>query len=406
MVRRCIKIMSNLVVTLDNAIRKFEAAEANLSKLERLWDQIQHLTPSGIIFGSDEEYEDLCRAYSNIIKELPKIDGWKPTSEPIELDGIAQSRLDAKELGEIGVEVSVERWIEEPGRELREYRFKFNQKRRQLIRQAVSKVITDVNNMLSSLDSLHQDKEGRVDLSEEAQWVQLKEKIKELNTLLGSSVPRPSRWSDLHRHLHFGMLGDLFDIINHDWPTIKDSLMKSLYDQNDPIPTGINDLSELVAKNPTGSIVTKLSWDKLSPDEFERLIFTLISSEEGYENPEWLMHTNAPDKGRDLSVYRIIKDNLSGVIRKRVIIQCKHYLTKSISPIEIAVLKEQVKHWEPPRLDVVVIATSGRFTADAVSSIEKHNQSDSALSIEMWPESHLENLLVRRPSLLGEFNLR
>jgi hypothetical protein len=398
--------MKNSVVTLDNAIRKFKAAEANLSKLERLWDQIQHSTPGGIVFGPDEEYEDLCRAYSNIIKELPKIDGWKPTSEPIELDGIAQSRLEAKELGEIGVEVSVERWIEEPGRELREYRFKFDQKRRQLIRQAVSKVVTDVGNMLSSLDSLHHDKEGRVDLSEEAEWVQLKEKIKELNTLLGSSVPRPSRWSDLHRHLHFGMLGDLIDIINNDWPTIKDSLMKSLYDQNDPIPTGIDDLSELVAKNPTGTIVTKLGWDKLSPDEFERLIFTLISSEEGYENPEWLMHTNAPDKGRDLSVYRIIKDNLSGVNRKRVIIQCKHYLTKSISPIEIAVLKEQVKHWEPPRLDVVVIATSGRFTADAVSSIEKHNQSDSALTIEMWPESHLENLLVRRPSLLGEFNLR
>ncbi|MFM5642060.1 restriction endonuclease [Aeromonas veronii] len=153
-------------------------------------------------------------------------------------------------------------------------------------------------------------------------------------------------------------------------------------------------------------MVVQLKWEKLSPDDFERVIFALISSEKGYENPEWLMKTNAPDRGRDLSVLRVHNDPLGGVFRHRTIIQCKHWLSKSVSVSDIAELKEQMKLWEPPKVDIHVIATSGRFTSDAVALVERHNQSDSGLRIEMWPESHLERLLSRRPSLIAEFGLR
>ncbi len=116
--------------------------------------------------------------------------------------------------------------------------------------------------------------------------------------------------------------------------------------------------------------------------------------------------TNAPDRGRDLSVYRVHVDGLGGTIRQRVIIQCKNWLAKSVGAPEIAILREQTKMWEPPRVDVYVIATSGRFTSDAVALIEKHNNSNSALRIEMWPESHLERLLASRPAIISEFSLR
>ncbi len=62
--------------------------------------------------------------------------------------------------------------------------------------------------------------------------------------------------------------------------------------------------------------------------------------------------------------------------------------------------------WEHPRVDVLVIATTGRFSSDAVSHIEAQNDSDRALSIEMWPESHMERLLAERPALIAEFRLR
>jgi Restriction endonuclease len=144
----------------------------------------------------------------------------------------------------------------------------------------------------------------------------------------------------------------------------------------------------------------------LSDEDFERLVFSLISDVPGYENPEWLTRTNAPDRGRDLSVARIITDPLSGVMRSRVLIQCRNWLTKSVGPTDVATLKEQMTTWVPPKVDVLVIATSGRFTSDAVAIVEKHNGGDRALKIEMWPESHLERLLAVRPALIAEFGLR
>jgi hypothetical protein len=118
------------------------------------------------------------------------------------------------------------------------------------------------------------------------------------------------------------------------------------------------------------------------------------------------MKTNAPDRGRDLSAYRVYADPLAGTLRQRVIIQCKHWQSKSVAPSDIATLKEQMKLWEPPRVDIHVIVTSGRFTSDAVAVVEKHNQSDSALRVEMWPDSHLELLLANRPAIIAEFGLR
>jgi hypothetical protein len=65
-----------------------------------------------------------------------------------------------------------------------------------------------------------------------------------------------------------------------------------------------------------------------------------------------------------------------------------------------------MKLWEPPRVDILIIATSGRFTTDAIQYVENINQSDTALHIELWAESHLEMLLASRPALIGEFGLR
>ena len=157
---------------------------------------------------------------------------------------------------------------------------------------------------------------------------------------------------------------------------------------------------------PRGEVLAKLAWHSLDEEDFERLIFALISHTPGYENPQWLTRTHAPDKGRDLSVDRVSEDRLGGSQRRRVIIQCKHWLSRSVGVPDIGVTRDQMKLWEPPRVDVLVIATSGRFTSDAVSLVDKHNQGDTALRIEMWPDSHLEMLLARRPELVAEFQLR
>jgi hypothetical protein len=391
---------------LNAALRHFEAAEANLNKAEKVLSEIDKSIPEGIAFGDDPEYEANCRSFSGLLASLPNIDGWKPDIYLMDLDEIAQHRLDAQEVGEVESQVAVERRIGEPARHLREYRYRFNQKRRELVRDTLTELVDGIDaNMRHLGRQLSSDVKSN-EVVDNPEFEKLKENVAQIGTLLGSSVAKPSRWSDLHRHMRFGTMGDLHDIVEHDWPAVKASLRKSLYGEKEPVPVDVEDLGALVSKKPRGSVATKLLWERLSDEQFERLVFVLISSEKGYENPEWLMKTNAPDRGRDLSVYRVYADPLGGTIRQRVIIQCKHWQSKSVGPSEIATLKVQMRMWEPPRVDIHVIATSGRFTSDAVTIVEKQNQSDSALRIEMWPESHLEWLLASRPAIIAEFGLR
>jgi hypothetical protein len=390
---------------LKAALKSFEATEANLGKLEKLWDEISALVPRGIVFGPHPKYEDLVRSYKHILDSLPRIDGWKPESLPMDLNDVAQSRLDALELGEPPAEIAVENWIESPADDLREYRFQFNKKRRALIRDQLIRLIDTID---GNVRQIHKENEGK-ELSEKVNgsiWLSLRKNVDEIDALLGSSVDRPPRWRDMLRHLHFGMVGDCRDIETHDWPAVKAGLRDSLYGAHEPLPVDIEDLAYVVDAKPRGRVTTKLNWSKLSPEGFERLVFALISNEQGYENPEWLMHTNAPDRGRDLSVTRVSIDPLLGTHRDRVVIQCRHRIKSSVSVADVATLRENMKAWGEPRVDILIVATSGRFSADAVSAIEKQNSSGDALRIEMWPESHLERILAARPALIAEFALR
>jgi hypothetical protein len=393
--------------SLNAALRHFETTEANLAKLEKTWKDLRAIIPNGIAFVEDDpNYESNSRSFYNIWDSLPKIDGWKPVIKLLELNDIAQARLDAAEINDIEYKAGIEWHINEPAKIIREYRNRYNQKRRELIRDTILSLTISIDGYLREITSnFDVNNESKLDNIRPI-FDNIKNCYDQMDALLGSSVKRPSRWSDMGRHLYFGMLNDLHDILNMDWPSIKAGLQDTLYGEKEPIPIGVIDIGNLTVQNPKGSVATKLKWNALSEEEFERLIYLLISNEQGYENPEWLMKTNAPDRGRDISVYRVYSDPLSGTIRERVILQCKHWLTKSIGPIEIATLRDQMKLWEPPRIDVHIIATSGRFTADAVAFIEKHNLADSALKIEMWPESHLERLLASRPAIIGEFSLR
>ena len=389
---------------LNAALRQFEATEANIVKAEKALSDMEALIPDGIAFGGPPAYDEHLAVLLHIVQALPKIDGWTLKIAPMSLDEIAQCRLDALESDMFESRIYVEQSVEQPSRMLREYRFRFDRKRRELVRESLLERIDAVDAILREL-AKYEPAEDSV-LIEHERFDDLKTEIAQISVLHGGKVRDLPRWGSLNRHLGFGMVGDLDDIIKHDWPSVKPALSKSLYGDQDPVPVDIEDLGVLVSARPKGPVATKLKWASLDETEFERLIFALISAGPGYENPEWLMPTSAPDKGRDLSVIRVANDPLAGTIRHRVIIQCKHWQSKSVGVAEFATLKEQMKLWEPPKVDVHVIATSGRFTADSVSAIERHNQSDSGLRVEMWPESHLERLLAARPHIIAEFKLR
>jgi hypothetical protein len=87
-----------------------------------------------------------------------------------------------------------------------------------------------------------------------------------------------------------------------------------------------------------------------------------------------------------------------------VILACKH--TDKVNLKVVSELQAQMRLWNSPRVDELIVVTTGRFTTDAIDWIEKHNQSSDAMRIEMWANSHLERLLAQRPELIAEFKLR
>lgn len=150
----------------------------------------------------------------------------------------------------------------------------------------------------------------------------------------------------------------------------------------------------------------ELAWEKIDFTAFERLIFQLVVETEGYENVDWLMHTNAADHGRDVSAVRLRKDPLSGHSSQRVAIQCKHWLSRAIRDIDASQAIVSISHWDSPPFDVLVLATSGRFTSDAIAWIERHNSRGQRPIVEVWNDARLEFLLNDRPHLIRTFGLR
>jgi hypothetical protein len=224
---------------INSALRQFEATEANLEKLERLWTEIKQLIPEGLSFGTNPMYDERVRAYREVLLALPKIEGWKPVSLPLDLDDIGRNRFDAKEVGELEAEVIVEREIEAPGRELAEYRHQLVKKRRQLIRSAMGDLIAAFDNTLRVLhEKIPADAPTNEKIAD-PDWDKLKDQVRAIEMLLGSALPRPAGWGSLGRHLFFGMVQDLRDIIKSDWPSSRTGLTKGLYDENEPVPVDV-----------------------------------------------------------------------------------------------------------------------------------------------------------------------
>jgi hypothetical protein len=168
--------------TMNAALRRFEAVEANLVKAERLLDAIEAAIPQGIVFGSNAEYESNGHHFDGLYAALPKIKGWKPEIHLMELDEIAQNRLDAQEVGEVECVISVERSIEEPSKTLRQYRLRFDQMRRELVRDALRELIAGADDCIHVLSQLPEPAERNLDVSQE-RFEELKQNVAEINVL-------------------------------------------------------------------------------------------------------------------------------------------------------------------------------------------------------------------------------
>ncbi|MGV9502701.1 restriction endonuclease [Streptomyces sp. NPDC003642] len=387
---------------LEELLRAMDRTAANLKKLESVWERAQPFIPSGPQRGSDPQYDGLRAAWTDLLSGLPPIDGWTITEPLPDIDEMGQAYIDHLD---IGVPPSaVDAAGEKPGADLAAYRYRLERSRRRAARGRLEQLVATVDALLpiAVQDSARDSQEVLSnDLTEKIEAA-----IGEIARLLGEDAESIDRWWDLQRHMRFSQGHDWHDIVEFDWPAVRAGIEVNSLGDSDPLPVPDMDLGHAASGNLTGAATLALPWERLDDDGFERLLYDLLRDIPEHQNVQWLMQTRAPDRGRDLSLDRVLRDGSGGVRTERVIIQAKHWRSRSVNA---AALNETVvagKLWGPPLVRGIVIATSGRFTADAVAWAERHNSEGTAPHVELWPDSRLETLLAQRPHIAAAHGLK
>jgi hypothetical protein len=316
---------------------------------------------------------------------LPLIDGWRIDRELPDVGAIGRGFIDYFEIGE--VPSGVYEAIEQPDLDLAEYRYRLHRARRRAVRRRLQALTETIDALLGRIVA------GLPTESDDAVWTEdaaaALTSVEEIERLLGDTVERRGRLTDLRRHLGFAQPHDWRDIASMDWASVRSDIESAGFSETDPLPVPDIDLGEVSAAKVTGAASTALQWPVLSDDEFERLLYDLLRGIPQHENVTWLMATRAPDRGRDLALERVLYDGSGATRRERVIVQAKHWLAKSVNVSAVADTVANMALWTPPAVNGLIIATSGRFTADAVDWIERHNATGNAPLIDMWPDSRL-----------------
>lgn len=387
---------------LEDLLNAFDRTSANVEKLAAVWDRASGFIPQGPARGTTTEYENLSRAWSDLLPGLPPIDGWTITEGLPDIDAMGQNFIDYAEIGESPFSLYEEG--ERPGTLLDEYRYRLARARRRAIRDRLNTLTNTIETCLATI--LHDvDGESREKV-DHPNIAEVSGAFQEIDRLVGDSAERRGRWTDFRRHLHFNEGVDWRDIANLDWPSVRDDIEAITLAESDPLPVPEIDLGEAASGELVGVATLSLPWEVLDDNGFERLLYDLLRSYKEHENVQWLMQTRAPDRGRDLSMERVLSDGTGGIRRERVIVQAKHWRSRSVSGTDIAATVYQCEQWEPPAIRGLIVATSGRFSADAVGWAEKHNEKGVLPLVELWPESKLESLLAERPYLAAAHGLR
>ena len=214
-------------------------------RLEKVWTEMQGLIPSGIAFVESapegRRYQELTRSYRDISGALPAVSGFRITSIPMGLNEIARARLDAADSGELSIDIALDEELDQPSREIAEYRSRFERTRRELVRDQVARLTREVNQHLGQLTALFP-----VDMEQvqDERWDLVGDAVRQIERLAGGHVPRAKAWSDLIRHLHFGQGQDLHAIARTDWPKVRSDLQQNLYSELEPLPVVVPDLGE------------------------------------------------------------------------------------------------------------------------------------------------------------------
>jgi hypothetical protein len=231
--RRLVRSSEKLpVVEIEDLLNAMDRAAANLARLDSVWERARWFIPSGPARGSNPEYDDLRRAWMDLLQGLPAINGWTITDPLPDIDRLGQAFINYANI--MQPPWPVRQAGEKPGKDLTEYRYRLNRARRRATRERLGQLIATIDSTLPRLlvgvprDSLDRLEAPEVDMITSA--------VNELERLIGNTIVRRGRWGDLHRHVYFGQGHDWHDIYEMDWPSVRADLEGTMLSDIDPVP--------------------------------------------------------------------------------------------------------------------------------------------------------------------------
>lgn len=180
---------------LDDLLNAMDRTAANLAGLDNVWGRAAGFMPTGPARGSNPEYDDLRRAWADLLPGLPLIDGWTITDPLPDIDEIGQIFIDCFEISQYPP--AAYEMAQRPGKDLAEYRYRLNRAHRRAASERLQQLTAAIDAGLSHLlrgvprDSLERLEGPDVD--------QVTAAVGEIERLMGDTAQRWGRWSDLHR---------------------------------------------------------------------------------------------------------------------------------------------------------------------------------------------------------------
>src|SRR5690606_22315093 len=132
-------------------------------------------------------------------------------------DVVGQTFLDYADIGEHPFDLM--NALEEPGRQLDEYRFRLAQARRIAIRERLANLTSNASRLLADLAASAQ--RDSVEHLDDPRATEIKNSISEIERLLGDTTERSGQWEELHSHLEAGKGSDWHSIVESAWPSVQ-----------------------------------------------------------------------------------------------------------------------------------------------------------------------------------------
>lgn len=147
-------------------------------------------------------------------------------------------------------------------------------------------------------------------------------------------------------------------------------------------------------------ISTSFDWSLLSPDQFEELCYDVLKKDKslGFSTVEWFKGTTG-QRGRDIEAKKIIS-TISGKSREeRWIIQCKHYLSRSIG---VRDFMDTIAWADSHNPEAILMIASSFLSSDAKDYI-KGLYKQKRYKIEYIEIDELERIIKNDIELINKY---